>query len=191
MKKGQYFLGLLITSLFGTSIVITAGYVSQYISLIGYNTQLIPLFSGLLVGIFLFSVAGALVGKRLNHGIVYGVFISAFLFIAVFETIAVENFVIANNLLVILSVFISSGYMPVTAFVIDNMFPEMGLRSRTLFAIFASVLSLIVVVLVALIYELSGQDTMTTEITLVGAMSILLLLIFYIQAARKGAVQGN
>lgn len=181
----QYMLGMLATALFGTSLVITVGYISQYIYLIGYNTQLIPLFSGLVIGVLLFSFAGSVISLRLRHGIVYGIMIAIVLFITVFETIALENYVITDTPLIILSIFLSSGFMPVFTFVVDSMFPERGFKSRTIFGIFSGVVSLIIIVVVAVIYELSGQDTMATEITLVGLMSAVVLLIMFSQTGRS------
>ncbi len=191
MNLKLFALGIVITALFGTSIVITVGYISQYISLIGYSSQLVPLFSGLVVGVLLFTILGSTISLKLNYGMVYGIVISLALFITVFEVISIENYVIAGGILVALSIMISSGFMPVSTFVVDNTLPSMGFRRRTLFAVLSGMVSLVAIMLVALIYELSGQDTMTTEITLVAVLTVVVLLVLYSQAGKRKSPSGN
>lgn len=185
MDKRSYLLGIFITSLFGTSLIITVGYVSQYIELIGYITQLVPLLIGLVIGVFFFTFAGSTISLKLNYGIVYGIVISVVFYVAVFEVIALSDYVISSSDLIVLSVLMSGGFMPVSTFVTDNLFSEKGIRFRSLFSILSGILSLVAILIVAIVYELSGQDTMTTEISLVGLLTILLLLVLYGQSAKK------
>lgn len=187
MKWRTNILGLLITALFGTSLVITVGYVSEYIDIIGYNTQLLPLFSGIIVGVFLFLFLGSLISLKLNYGVVYGIIISIIFYLVVFETLALSDYVISDGSLILLSVLISGGFMPVSTFITDNLFPQEGLRFRSIFAAVSAVISILAIAGVAVVYELSGQDAITAELTLVGILSIVVLLLLLSQTGRRAA----
>ena len=177
MSKKQALLGMLIVSLFGSSLTVTAAYVLQYISLIGYNSQLIPVFSGLIAGALLFTILGSIMGKWLKHSTPVSIIPVAVLYATIYLLILRENYVAPNVQLTVLAILVSAGFMPVAGFVSESMFSRKGTGFRALLALASAVISILIILAISILYEASGQTVMVQELLTLGSLSIIFLLV--------------
>ena len=179
MSKKSALLGIAISTFLGTSLTVTAAYVTGYISLIGYNSQLIPVFTGVIIGVVLFSLLGTVLEGRLKNILIYLSAASLVLYAIVYSLIEVADFVTPNSEMTALAVGISAGFMPVAAFVKGAIFTGMSRKTSVILAAVSSILAIVSVLVIAVVYELSGQASMIEELDLTAMLSLVFLILLF------------
>lgn len=147
--------GPLTASLFSTGVLLTYGYASQMIFTVGDVRQLEPLFLGVIVGVLFFSLLSYVLRADRRY-LGAGVIVSVILLVSAYAIIVVNNWVLGGTLLLVISIMMTSVYLPVSTFVnLDRN--EFSFGARMVFGILQSVFSILFILVYAVYYELTGQ----------------------------------
>ena len=183
---------VILVTVFCSSDLFTIGYSSNFIYLIGYTNQLIPLFSGIIIGTVFFSFSGSFIGAEKTYLMVTGVVIAVIFQIAVFSILIVSDYVVPNNLLIICAFMLCSIFLPALQFgqFIGGGTPR--IRGKIAFPAFVSVLSIMIIAYSAIIYEKSGQSNLAEIVSVLDytAIALLATVAIYI-AIRNGKQHGT
>lgn len=164
-----------IITVFATSILFTMGYSSNFIYLIGYTNQLIPLFEGIIIGTVLFSFAGSFIGSGKPYILAAGVVVAVVFLMAVFAILHVTDYVVPNHLLTICAVMICSMFLPALQFGRSSLARSEGVRGKVILPLVVSILSIIIIAYAAIIYEKSGQSNLAEIVSVLDYSAIALL----------------
>ena len=149
-----------IITILATSILFTMGYSSNFIYLIGYTNQLIPLFEGIIIGTVLFSFAGSFIGSGKPYILAAGVIISAVILISIFLILQITHYVVPNHLLTVCAIMICSMFLPALQFGRSALLRSERMSGKVLLPLAVSILSIIITAYSAVIYEKSGQSNL-------------------------------
>ncbi|MGC8663598.1 MAG: hypothetical protein ACP5SF_03765 [Thermoplasmata archaeon] len=173
---------ILVSSIFSVFVTLSMAYLFNIIYLIGDSRQLGPLFIGILIGTFFYSIFGSFLNK---FAFVYCFIISFISLVLVFYILYSTNMIIGNEYLFIISFLITSPIMPVTQF----FERKIKIKNRIIISAIASIIFVILILIFAILYEISGQTILPLGISVFGYLS---LIIFVIMAVHKGGnVNGN
>jgi TM2 domain-containing membrane protein YozV len=164
-----------IIAILATSILFTMGYSSDFIYLIGYTNQLIPLFEGIIIGTFVFSFAGSFAGSKNPYILAAGVIVSAVFLMLVFLILQITDYVVPNHLLTISAIMICSMFLPALQFGRSALLGSQGLRGKVVLPLAVSILSIIIVAYSAVIYEKSGQSNLAEIVSVLDYAAIAIL----------------
>jgi len=164
-----------IIAILATSILFTMGYSSDFIYLIGYTNQLIPLFEGIIIGTFVFSFAGSFTGSKNPYILAAGVIVSAVFLMLVFLILQITDYVVPNHLLTISAIMICSMFLPALQFGRSALLGSQGLRGKVVLPLAVSILSIIIVAYSAVIYEKSGQSNLAEIVSVLDYAAIAIL----------------
>jgi len=151
------------------------GYSSDFIYLIGYTNQLIPLFEGIIIGTFVFSFAGSFTGSKNPYILAAGVIVSAVFLMLVFLILQITDYVVPNHLLTISAIMICSMFLPALQFGRSALLGSQGLRGKVVLPLAVSILSIIIVAYSAVIYEKSGQSNLAEIVSVLDYAAIAIL----------------
>jgi len=168
------FTAILLT-VFATSVLFTMAYSSNFIYLIGYTNQLLPLFEGVIAGTLFFSFAGSFTGGKKTYLMVAGVAIAVILEIVVFGILKVTDYVVPNGLLTVSAFIICSIFLPALQFGQFFRGRSAGLKEKIALPAVVSFLSIVVVAYAAIIYEKSGQSNLAEIVSILDYTAIVLL----------------
>jgi hypothetical protein len=171
----RWLFAAVIITVFATSILFTMGYSSNFIYLIGYTNQLIPLFEGIIIGTVLFSFAGSFIGSGKPYILAAGVVVAVVFLMAVFAILHVTDFVVPNRLLTICAVMICSMFLPALQFGRSSLARSEGVRGKVILPLVVSILSIIIIAYAAIIYEKSGQSNLAEIVSVLDYSAIALL----------------
>lgn len=177
MSKISVVLGFLITTVFGVFLTIASGSLISYIPVIGDPRQLVPLLTGLIAGVLIFTIGGSVGNMKVKRLTEIGSGMSLVLIAAVYFILRADDFTVPMSELPVLSALLCSPFLPAVSFTYDSLLFKRSMKFRVLFAVISSVFSLVIIILVALLYELSGQAVMPIELILLGSVSIVLLVL--------------
>jgi hypothetical protein len=175
IKLSKFFLLLFTGSFLSVFAVLSFLYSANVIYLIGDDSQLLPLFEGIISGAIIYTIIGAVLIKRKKYA---GFLLATVLTIVSFAIIVVQNMVINNFLLFIVSFLISSSIVPVMQFI--------GILSRyrkySLIVLLACsvILYLILFLILANSYESSGQSYLPLYLSYPAYISLVLLVVLYL-----------
>jgi len=164
-----------IIAILATSILFTMGYSSNFIYLIGYTNQLIPLFEGIIIGTFVFSFAGSFAGSKNPYILAAGVIVSAVFLILIFLILQITDYVVPNHLLTISAIMICSMFLPALQFGRSALLRSRGMREKVVLPLAVSILSIIIVAYSAVIYEKSGQSNLAEIVSVLDYSAIAIL----------------
>jgi len=169
-------LGIIFSTVFSLSILLSLSYIMGIIFLIGDKPQLIPLFSGIVFGTLFFTFIGSSIKSDWNT-ILGGAIISLFLYIISYIILLTFHTVFQDYWLGIISFMLTSTFLPVMLSV--RFYFNLGFNKiqKILFFLFSSILAIILTFGVAIFYIISGQTTMPQELIFIDTISIILLFI--------------
>ncbi|MGC8562702.1 MAG: hypothetical protein ACP5UZ_05790 [Thermoplasmata archaeon] len=179
--KGSFVSGLVRgsfpASLLTTGIVFTFGYATGVIFTIGDTRQLIPVFAGIIIGSILFSIVGFVI-KTNKLNLLTLTLLSVLFLVVAYVIIFLNSLVIDNTNFLIIAFLMSSPAMAVSQL--------MGLSSKS-YSVFSkisfgavqAVLTILLVFVFSLEYELHGQVNLYF-----GPLIFLLLAIIYLAVVK-------
>ena len=165
----------ILVAVFATSVLFTMAYSSNFIYLIGYTNQLLPLFEGIIAGTLFFSFAGSFTGGKKTSLMVAGVATAVILEIVVFAILKVTDYVVPNDLLTVFAFVICSIFLPALQFGQFFWGRSAGLKEKIALPAAVSILSIVVVAYAAIIYEKSGQSNLAEIVSILDYAAIVLL----------------
>lgn len=151
------------------------GYSSNFIYLIGYTNQLIPLFEGIIIGTVVFSFAGSFIGSGKPYFLAAGVIVAVMFMIAIFVILHITDYVVPNDLLTICAIMICSMFLPAVQFGSSALAGSQGMKGKVILPLTVSILSIIIIAYSAIIYEKSGQSNLAEIVSVLDYSAIALL----------------
>ncbi len=178
-KRYRSILGVIFSTIFSVSIFLSLSYLMNIIFLIGDNPQLIPLFSGIVLGTITFVFLGSFIKSDWNT-ILGGAIISIALYIISYIILLTFHNVFQDYWLAIISFMLTSTFLPVMLSVRFYFNLEFNKIQKIIFFLSSSILAIILTFIIAIYYISSGQTSMPQELISVDTISIILLFIYVI-----------
>ncbi|GGM77278.1 hypothetical protein GCM10007108_14290 [Thermogymnomonas acidicola] len=141
-------------SLLSSSLILTEGYAYYLIYLLGYTNQFPYLFAGLVGGISLFTFLGYLLHGR--HSLAYKATAAVVLSAGSLLLVRAEHLVVPNTSLLAVTFMVTAVCMPIA----HLYSPRLGVRGRIASSFLSSLLSVLIVLAFAVLYEASGQQNL-------------------------------
>ena len=147
--------GAIPGSLLTTGILLSYGYVSGIIYSIGDTRQLIPVFTGIIIGAIVFSLVGFILRPTQINIISLTIF-SLVLLIAAYAIISLNSLVLNSTNMLIVAFLMGSPAMAVSQLV-GNSPAHYSLLKRVVFGSVQAVLVIVFIFVFSLEYEMQGQ----------------------------------
>jgi hypothetical protein len=167
--------GAIPGSLLTTGILLSYGYVSGIIYSIGDTRQLIPVFTGIIIGAIVFSLIGFILRPTQINIISLTIF-SLVLLIAAYVIISLNSLVLNSTNMMIVAFLMGSPAMAVSQLVGDSS-AHYSFIKRVIFGSVQAVLVIVFIFVFSLEYEMQGQVNLYSGPLLFLALSLAYLIV--------------
>lgn len=188
--RALYVLSVLGASLFCSFLTLSLAYMVGFIDVIGFKTELIPIVSGLVPGVVLFTFLGVIsMGKSHLSRIFAGIVALTVISLLSYIILRIQDYTLTYASYALLSFMISFSAYPVSLIFSYSYNVKSRLSEKSIFALFIGALSVFLILMDAIIYELLGQHTLPQELDLNGSLSFFIaLLLLYLSWKNDTAI---
>ena len=164
-------------AIFTSGVVLTYGYASGLIFSIGDTRQLIPIFTGIIIGSIIFSLIGFLLKSSLQNLLSLTV-LTVILLVASSVIMYLNSLVLSSTNAMIVSLLMSSPAMTISQ-LLRGRSEVFSRVARLVFGAVQGILIIVFIFVYALIYELQGQVNLYQ-----GPMIFLVVSLVYLAVTR-------